>query len=118
MTRLSRRKGATGERQVRDMIRARGFSARRAGRYGLADVIHGLPSFGGAGYHIEVKRRETISMPAWIRQAEADAAEEGLVPLVVWRRSFEDWRVDMPFDEFLRVLELLAACMQLEAGES
>jgi hypothetical protein len=78
-------------------------------------VIHGLPSFGGPGYHIEVKRRERIEMPAWIAQAQRDAAEEGLVPLVVWRRSFEDWRVDMPFDELLRLLMLLAACEELQA---
>lgn len=85
---------------MRDLLQAYGFKARRAGRYGLADVIHDLP-----GFHLEVKRCEKLSMPAWIRQAEQDAASHD-TSAVVWRRSNEAWRIDLPLEAFLTVAAL------------
>jgi hypothetical protein len=60
-----------------------------------SDVSGALP-----GFHLEVKRQERLRVVEWCEQAEADAAA-GAVPLVVFRRSRERWRVVLPFDDFL-----------------
>jgi Holliday junction resolvase len=101
LTGKSRRKGASGEREVRDAIKAHGFSAARGGYAGhkaAPDVIHDIP-----GCHIEVKRREQIHMGDWLKQAEKDA--HGLIPIVVWRRSRESWRADVSLEFLLQLLE-------------
>lgn len=97
----SRNKGANGEREVRDEIRAHGFNAARGGYAGhkaAADVIHDIP-----GLHIEVKRREQIRIAEWLKQAESDAGE--LTPVVVFRRNREPWRAVVPFGYLLGLLE-------------
>ena len=97
----SRNKGANGEREVRDEIRAHGFNAARggfAGHKAAADVIHDIP-----GLHIEVKRREQVRLAEWLKQAEADA--QGLIPVVVFRRSREPWRAVVPFEYLLQLLQ-------------
>lgn len=101
----SRRKGASAEREFRDVLRTFGFKAYRDGRLD-ADLAHNVP-----GVHIEVKRRETLAIPAWCRQAERDS--RGLVAVVAFRRSREPWRVVVPADEYLRLKRLEA---DLEQG--
>jgi len=95
----SRNKGANGEREVRDIVRAHGFSADRDGRLDW-DLRHDVP-----GVHLEVKRRETLAIPAWIRQAEEDAAKH--VPpveaCVVFRQSHQPWRVVVSLDHYLKL---------------
>ena len=108
MGRSQRTKGATGEREVVAALQARGHHSRRTapmqtgygGTHGDADVA-GLP-----GYHIEVKRQEALSLDKWSAQAEADASVTGNVPLVVYRRSRQPWRVALTLDAFLDLYEL------------
>ena len=97
----SRNKGANGEREVRDEIKAHGFNAARGGYAGhksAPDVIHDIP-----GLHIEAKRHEKLRINEWLRQAEADA--KGLIPVVVFRRSREPWRAIVPFKYLLQLLQ-------------
>lgn len=94
----SRRKGAVGEREVRDIFRAHGFACERDGRY-EADLQHDID-----GHHFEVKRRERIEIDKWWEQATEDAGERH--PVVVFRRSKQEWRVVVTLE---RLLELLAA---------
>lgn len=105
--RTSRRKGASGEREVRDIFRRHGFHCVRDGRF-EGDLNHDVP-----GVWVEVKRRETLAIPAWLRQAEHDAPE-GTVPWVVFRRSKEPWRVVMPLEEALRLKRLEALLERLD----
>lgn len=116
----SRNKGANAEREVRDIIREAGFEAHRDGQiYGddgpNEDIAHNIP-----GVHIEVKRRETLSLPAWCRQAEEDA--RGRVPWVVYRQSHQPWRVVLPFRWVLRLvmaaLVMRTALNEIASGES
>lgn len=100
MGRSSRRKGADAEREFRDVLRAHGFEAERDGRL-EADLAHNVP-----GVHFEVKRRETLALPEWCRQAEDEC--NGAVPVVAYRRSREPWRVVLPAAEFLRLKRLEA----------
>jgi len=98
MPRAQRDKGKRGEREVAAVLREHGFRARRDGRL-EADLAHDVD-----GYHFEVRRRETLALPAWTRDAEQ--AAEGRVPIVVYRRSGEPWRAVIPLDELARLLAL------------
>lgn len=82
------------------MIAAAGFAGSRMGRngYSAEDVDHDIP-----GIHIEVKRAERVTLPAWLEQAERDAAP-GHTPVVVYRQSRQSWRAVVPFEWLLKVL--------------
>lgn len=114
----SRRKGANGEREARDFLRAHGWECDRDGQqreHGHQDLLHNL-----VGFHIEVKRRETTAVDQWARQAERDAAPSGLIPVVMYRRSREPWRFIVPGTAFLAIVrelfELRAEVKRLRAG--
>ena len=99
----SKRKGAVGEREVAKILRDHGFDARRTAQFcgntgDAADVI------GLDGFHIEVKRAETTKIWDWIAQAERDH-KAGMIPLVVFRKNGEKWKVCMDFEEFLKLLQ-------------
>lgn len=96
MSKSSREKGKRGEREFRDLLRRHGFEAVRDGRL-EDDLRHDVE-----GYHFEVKRRETLALPAWLRQAEADA--NGRVPVVAFKRNHEPWRVCLDAEVFVGLL--------------
>lgn len=50
--------------------------------------IHGLPLIS-----IEVKRQETLNINAWWEQCTRQAANAGLIPVLVYRQSRKEWRV-------------------------
>lgn len=112
MGRMSREKGARGEREVVALARTAGLEADRtaplqAGRVpGAPDVlIRAWPEL-----HVEVKRDERMSVDAMVRQSVAEAAQfpgEQRVPLVAWRRNGGLWRLDAPLDWGLGVLSEL-----------
>ena len=106
----SKRKGAVGEREVAKILRDHGFDARRTAQFcgntgDAADVI------GLDGFHIEVKRAETTKIWDWIAQAERDH-KAGTVPLVVFRKNGEKWKVCMDFEEFLNILEKFSTILE------
>lgn len=97
----SRRKGADGEREVRDLLRAAGYSeARRGQQYcganGDADVV-GLP-----GIHIEVKRVQQLNVAKAIQQAINDR-RDGEKACVFHRKDREPWLVTMPYEEWMEL---------------
>lgn len=94
--RKSRQKGARGEREVRDLLRAIGVEARRDGRLD-DDLSHGLN-----GFHLEVKRREQYDLDRWLQQAEGDAGDR--VPVVVFRKSRQPWRVIVDAEVFFSLV--------------
>jgi hypothetical protein len=100
MGRSQREKGARGEREVRDILVAGGFVARRDGRLD-DDLDHSV-----AGWHFEVKRREQYDIGTWIKQAWEDA--DGREPVVVFRKSNEPWRAVIDFHVLVRLLGLEA----------
>ena len=102
---MSRRKGATGEREVASLFRAAGFPCDRTPNSGGLFIPGDVT--GVDGLHVEVKRAERISILEWCRQAERDAllAPEALpTPLVVFRSSREPWRACLPLSDFLTLL--------------
>lgn len=96
VSKSQREKGARGEREFAELLREYGFDARRDGRLD-DDLDHDVP-----GVHIEVKRRNTLALPSWTRQAEQDAG--GRVPVVAYRGDRDPWRVSMPAAFFLELL--------------
>ena len=98
-----RRKGVKGESEVRQRFVDHGFDVR--GLEGLGDHIatRGKPGELLA-LHLEVKRQERLRVPEWLRQC-VDETPEGMVPLLVYRRSGESWTAVLPLDALLELLD-------------
>ena len=99
----AKNKGRAGEQEVAKILRERGYaSARRtqqfSGKGGTADVE------GIDGFHIEVKRQEKLRIEEWCEQAYSDAVDPE-IPIVVFRRSRQPWRVVLDLQDFLDILE-------------
>ena len=103
---MQRDKGLLGEREVNHVFAAFGWTMR--GLEGMGDHVAMRPrsldrSPGFNILHVEVKRQERLLLPKWIAQAEAEAPP-GTIPVVVYRRSREPWRIDMDLAQFLKVV--------------
>ena len=70
MGRKSQRKGASGERELAELLRDYGYQAERGGSltFGSIPDVTGLP-----GIHIEVKRTERLNVLEAYQQAVRDA---------------------------------------------
>lgn len=98
----SRAKGARGERQWRDELRANGYDARRGQQFsGSPDspdvVCAALP-----WARFEVKAVERLNIEDAIEQARRDAG--GKVPLVAHKRNHRRWLVTMGSETFFQFL--------------
>ena len=96
----SKAKGKRGELELVEELRNCGYAnARRSSQYcgntGDAPDITGVD-----GLHIECKRREQIQDEAFIQQAEREA-KKGDIPVVMYRRSREKWKVCLRLDIFM-----------------
>lgn len=91
MSASQRRKGASAENELAILLGEwLGMSLKRQlgqERDGGADIRLGRA-------HIQVKRCETLAIPAWWRQAVADAGD-GL-PVLAWRQSRKGWTFRVP----------------------
>lgn len=98
----SRDKGARFERQIANVLKERGYDARRGQQYsganGDADVV-GLP-----GVHIEAKAVEHLNVSAAYAQSQRDA-RDGEVPVVVHKKSREPIMITLLLDDFLDIYE-------------
>lgn len=110
----SRRKGANAEREFFGIInKLLGRAVFR--RNVLQSAIGGQDSMSADSpwkrlpAAIEVKRCETLSLPAWVAQAKEQAVP-GQVPVLAYRRSQEPWTVAVlmtpeQFAEYYKTLE-------------
>jgi hypothetical protein len=88
-----RAKGNRAEREVIDILRARGYAARRnfqSGGQGGGDILGGPE-----GYHLEVKHRETCKIWEWVAQAEAERSPTQ-TPLVIHRVNGRNFHAVLP----------------------
>jgi Holliday junction resolvase len=104
VSRMSRQKGARGEREWRDVLREEGFLKAYRGQQfcGIGDapdvVCPELPDI-----WMEVKRTESISLPDWLAQVEKDAGSK--LPVIAHKKNrMADWVVIMPRQAFFRLL--------------
>ena len=98
----SREKGARGERQWRDELRANGYAARRGQQFcgspESPDVVcESLP-----WAHFEVKLVERLNIYEAMEQAIRDGQSK--IPLVAHRRNHWPWLVTMEAGTFFRLL--------------
>ncbi len=105
MTINSRQKGKRGELDACKAIEsALGIEARRSvqykGRADAADIETSIDEL-----FIEVKRTERVDLWNWVAKAKADCG--GKVPIILHRRSRDDWLVIVPLSELSRLCSLL-----------
>lgn len=104
MTINSRQKGARGEREAAEFLRAHGFEARRSQQFcgadGTADLKTGSDL---AAYHIEVKRTESGNPYNWLAQAKADSQGTAKIPVVFHKRNHRDWIAVLSASDFLEM---------------
>lgn len=95
MGRSQRDKGANAEREVAKILESFGFPARRGQVFnGEPDIV--CPTL---PIHFEVKRHETLEIPAWFQQSQTQC--RGNVPAVVYRQSYKPWMITMKAGDFL-----------------
>lgn len=95
----SRRKGATGERELAKVLREWGIDARRGQQYkggvDSPDVI------GLKGVHVECKRVERLNIDDAIAQSIRDAGDE--MPVVMHRKNGKKWLVTLRLEDFMKM---------------
>lgn len=104
----SKLKGKNAEREFGKLCEGYlGGSVRRTPCSGGLDMKGDLRPMGNilSDFSLEVKRQEKWSVPAWIRQAEADAGGKPWV--LAMRRNKEPWRVVMDAEDWLRLMSEL-----------
>lgn len=91
MSKRSRDKGARGEREF---LKALGAELGELLTRNLQQTREGgADCLCVKGWAIEVKRCESLSRPAWWRQAVEQAERRGVEPMLAYRRNREPWRV-------------------------
>lgn len=96
----SKAKGASGERELANVLKEYGFQTRRGQQYsganGDADVV------GIEGIHIECKRVERLNIDEAMSQSIRDAREEE-IPVVMHRKNRKPWLVTMRLEDFIKM---------------
>jgi len=111
MSKTERDKGARGQREAMALIVGFGADAVHRGAQGGAhDADPDLRvEFGRWKLAVEVKRRERLDLPGWWRQAVGYAAGgEDVLPVVMWRRSREEWLAAVRAETLMGLLGRLA----------
>jgi Holliday junction resolvase len=94
---MARNKGAAGERELAAILTDRlGFVVQRK----LGQARDGGDDIQIGKYRIEVKRRERVQIDQWSEQVE-QAAQAADVPVVIYRRNGQPWRVVVPLEWFI-----------------
>ena len=99
MGKSSQRKGATGEKELAEVLREYGYPVERGGSetFGRVPDLTGLP-----GIHCEVKRVERLNIHEAMQQAIRDGNKfnDG-VPAVFHRRNRTEWLVTMRLSDWI-----------------
>ena len=113
-----RDKGSRGQREAMALIVGFGGVVHRGAQGGAHDADPDLRvEFGSRRLAVEVKRRERLDLPGWWRQAVGYAAGgEDVMPVVMWRRSREEWMAAVRAGTLMGLLGRLARAEDLLAG--
>ena len=100
MGKASRDKGKRGELEIDHILSDRKIPFTR-------DLDGRLQKYGDfllPSVALEARRRETLSLTAWSRDHE-EKVPDHLIPAVAYRTNGQPWRVSIPLDDFLDLLE-------------
>lgn len=103
MGKFSRAKGARGERELANLLKDKGFDARRGQQFSGVegkDVICEELDF----LHIECKLVERLNIQQAYEQSKRDAGA-GEIPTVFHRKKRCDWLVTLGMDDFLQIIK-------------
>lgn len=96
----SRNKGAAGERELAALLSDQlGFVVKRK----LGQARDGGDDLTIQHFRIEIKRRERLEVDKWSEQVEA-CAQLGEVPVLMYRRNGQPWRVCLRLDDFIPMM--------------
>lgn len=104
MAKISRDRGASYEREIANAFKDWGYPAYRTaqhmGKTGQAPDVSGIP-----GLHPECKRRRSIAVYEWMKQAVNDSKAEnkGNIPVVFCRADGEESLAVMRLEDFLKI---------------
>jgi hypothetical protein len=104
VAKASRDKGKRGELEIDHILSDRGIQFTRDldGRR----QIYG--DFLLSGMALEVRRRESVSITRWSKDHEAEVPGH-LTPAVAYRTNGEPWRVSLPLEDLLDLIEAAEA---------
>lgn len=102
MGRMSRTKGAVGEREWAAVLTAAGYPAHRGRQYSGGADSPDVCCDAMADVHWEVKRTERLSVYKAMQQAIADAGD-GEWPAVAHRSNGNEWLVVMRASDWLEL---------------
>lgn len=98
MGRMQKRKGAQGEREWCDVLRAHGVAAKRK----LGQARDGGSDVASRPFDWEVKRRrQRLALYAWVEQAQAASKRTALAV----RSDNEQWLVILTTEQFFSLLD-------------
>lgn len=103
--RASRSKGKVGERELANLLTAKGFPAQRAQQFkgGQHSEDIWCPRLRELGLHIEAKRTEALRVQEWLAKAAAEAGDRD--PLICWRKNGGEWVAILPLDALLALID-------------
>jgi hypothetical protein len=97
-----RAKGIRGENEVTKLFTKAGFAMRGLENQGDHIATRGKPG-GLLALHVETKRQERVRVPEWLRQCKNETPP-GMVPVVCFRQSGEEWTAALPLKTLLELL--------------
>lgn len=102
---MSREKGARGEREVAKILsESLSLDISRTPRSGAWEHAKG-DLYGVPRFNVEVKLQERTRVDEWYKQSEGDAKEDE-IPLLIYRRNREQWKVVMSLDNFVEIMKV------------
>lgn len=105
----SKKKGATGERELANKLKEYGYSCRRGQQY---NGLEGEDVIGLKGIHIECKRVERLDLGSAMFQAKKDT-KKGQLPAVFHRKNHSNWLVTMELSDWIKIYNEFYSSMEL-----
>jgi len=104
----SRKKGASGERELANKLKDYGYNTRRGQQY---NGLEGEDVVGLDYIHIECKRVERLNLEDAMLQAKRDAKEQ--MPAVFHRKNNHKWLVTMELEDWIKMYNEFYSSMKL-----
>lgn len=106
MGKFSKEKGKRGERMLASELRKAGFKTAHRGAQNAGKAKGGDDApdvLGVPGVHIECKFVEKLNLRDAMAQSQTDADGTGDIPVVMHKKSREEWLVTMTLDDWLKL---------------